>query len=76
MSPQGTRSSWRGDNRYDAALQAETARFAEAVHDADPARPVPTCPEWTLAYRGLRITKTTGSLTAIRPDATVMRKPR
>src|SRR4029450_1849279 len=26
-----------------------TARFAEAVHDADPARPVPTCPEWTLA---------------------------
>jgi hypothetical protein len=49
MSPQGTRSSWRGDNRYDAALQAETARFAEAVHDADPARPVPTRPEWTLA---------------------------
>jgi|SRR5215212_8360138 len=38
-----------GEDRYDAALQAETARFAEAVHDADPARPVPTCPEWTLA---------------------------
>jgi uncharacterized protein (TIGR03083 family) len=40
---------WLGDDRYDAALQAETARFAAAVHDADPARPVPTCPEWTLA---------------------------
>jgi hypothetical protein len=36
MSQQGTRSSWLGGNRYDAALQAETARFAEAVHDADP----------------------------------------
>src|SRR5512133_633765 len=40
---------WLGDDRYDAALEAETARFAEAVHDADPARPVPTCPAWTLA---------------------------
>ena len=40
---------WLGEDRYDAALEAETARFAEAVHDADPARPVPTCPEWTLA---------------------------
>jgi uncharacterized protein (TIGR03083 family) len=36
-------------NRYDAELVAETARFAEAVHDADPGRPVPTCPAWTLA---------------------------
>jgi uncharacterized protein (TIGR03083 family) len=38
-----------GDDRYDAELQAETARFAAAVRDADPARPVPTCPAWTLA---------------------------
>jgi uncharacterized protein (TIGR03083 family) len=36
-------------DRYHAELRAETARFAEAVHDADPARPVPTCPDWTLA---------------------------
>ena len=40
---------WPGEDRYYAALEAETARFAEAVHDADPVRPVPTCPEWTLA---------------------------
>jgi uncharacterized protein (TIGR03083 family) len=40
---------WLGDDRYHAALEAETAGFAEAVHDADPARPVPTCPAWTLA---------------------------
>jgi hypothetical protein len=32
---------WLGDDRYYAALEAETAGFAEAVHDADPARPVP-----------------------------------
>lgn len=38
-----------GSDRYDVELQAETARFAEAVRDADPARPVPTCPAWTLA---------------------------
>jgi uncharacterized protein (TIGR03083 family) len=49
MLQQGAHTSWLDDDRYDAALQAETARFAEAVHDADPARPVPTCPEWTLA---------------------------
>jgi hypothetical protein len=36
-------------DRYDAQLQAETARFAAAVRDADPAHPVPTCPAWTLA---------------------------
>jgi len=28
---------WLGDDRYYAALEAETAVFAEAVHDADPA---------------------------------------
>src|SRR4029450_10091707 len=37
------------DDRYDAELRAETARFAAAVRDADPARPVPTCPAGTLA---------------------------
>jgi uncharacterized protein (TIGR03083 family) len=36
------------DDRYFAELEAEAARFAEAVHDADPALPVPTCPDWTL----------------------------
>jgi uncharacterized protein (TIGR03083 family) len=30
-------------------LEAEAARLAEAVHDADPALPIPTCPEWRLA---------------------------
>jgi uncharacterized protein (TIGR03083 family) len=35
--------------RYEAELQAETAKFAAAVYDADPAHPVPTCPAWTLA---------------------------
>jgi uncharacterized protein (TIGR03083 family) len=38
-----------GFDRYHAELGAEAARFAEVVHDADPARPVPTCPGWTLA---------------------------
>jgi len=38
-----------GDDRYDAELRAQTARFAAAVRDADPAMPVPTCPAWTLA---------------------------
>jgi uncharacterized protein (TIGR03083 family) len=37
------------DDRYYAELEDETGRLAEAVHDADLARPVPTCPEWTLA---------------------------
>jgi uncharacterized protein (TIGR03083 family) len=36
-------------DRYHTELQAETVRFAEAVRDADPAAPVPTCPDWTLA---------------------------
>ena len=31
-------------DRYDAEFQAETARFAAAVRDADPGHPVPTCP--------------------------------
>jgi uncharacterized protein (TIGR03083 family) len=37
------------DDRYDRELQALTLRLAEAVQDADPAQPVPTCPAWTLA---------------------------
>jgi uncharacterized protein (TIGR03083 family) len=48
MMEGGGGMGWLGDDRYYAALEAETARFAEAVHGADPARPVPTCPEWTL----------------------------
>jgi MDMPI C-terminal domain/Mycothiol maleylpyruvate isomerase N-terminal domain len=35
-------------DRYEAELKAETARFAAAVRDADPAQPVPTCPAWTV----------------------------
>jgi len=34
---------------YDTELQAFTLRLADAVHDADPAQQVPTCPAWTLA---------------------------
>jgi hypothetical protein len=37
------------DDRYYAELESEAVRFATAVHDVDPARPVPTCPAWTLA---------------------------
>ncbi|MGH3308243.1 MAG: maleylpyruvate isomerase N-terminal domain-containing protein, partial [Nocardioides sp.] len=37
------------DDRYAAEVQAVTARYAAAVRDADPGRPVPTCPAWTLA---------------------------
>jgi uncharacterized protein (TIGR03083 family) len=37
------------DDRYYTELQALTLRLAEAVHDADPAQQVPTCPAWTLA---------------------------
>ena len=37
------------DDRYYTELQAETAKFAMAAHDADPAQQVPTCPAWTLA---------------------------
>jgi uncharacterized protein (TIGR03083 family) len=36
-------------DRYDRELQAETLKLAQAVHDADPAHRVPTCPDWTLA---------------------------
>jgi uncharacterized protein (TIGR03083 family) len=36
-------------DRYYTELQARTIRLAEAVHDADPAQQVPTCPAWTLA---------------------------
>jgi uncharacterized protein (TIGR03083 family) len=35
--------------RYHAELAAETARLAEIVRATEPARAVPTCPEWTLA---------------------------
>jgi len=34
--------------RQCAELESEAANFAAAVHDADPAAAVPTCPEWTL----------------------------
>lgn len=33
---------------YAAALLDQTALFGEIIGDADPATPVPTCPEWTL----------------------------
>jgi uncharacterized protein (TIGR03083 family) len=32
-----------------AALISETAAFGDLIRGADPATPVPTCPEWTLA---------------------------
>ncbi|TLZ31476.1 MAG: maleylpyruvate isomerase family mycothiol-dependent enzyme [Gammaproteobacteria bacterium] len=35
--------------RYCDAIGDEIARFADAVRGADPAAPVPTCPEWTVA---------------------------
>ncbi|GAA2748729.1 maleylpyruvate isomerase family mycothiol-dependent enzyme [Kitasatospora cinereorecta] len=31
-----------------AAVARESARFVDAVVDADPSTPVPTCPDWTL----------------------------
>ncbi|GAB7184082.1 hypothetical protein ATKI12_3913 [Kitasatospora sp. Ki12] len=34
---------------HGAAVAAETARFVAAVDRADPALPVPSCPDWTLA---------------------------
>jgi hypothetical protein len=43
---------WLGHDRYRAELDAETARFAEAVADADPARPVPTSPSRSSATGG------------------------
>jgi uncharacterized protein (TIGR03083 family) len=40
----------RGDHgHYCSAVEAEVARFVEAVEFADPATPVPTCPGWTIA---------------------------
>ncbi|WP_030234960.1 maleylpyruvate isomerase family mycothiol-dependent enzyme [Streptomyces sp. NRRL S-350] len=36
-------------NEHVAAVSAETARFVAAVRSADPATPVPGCPDWTLA---------------------------
>ncbi|MFJ6771436.1 maleylpyruvate isomerase family mycothiol-dependent enzyme [Kitasatospora sp. NPDC091257] len=36
-------------NEHVDAVAAETHRFATAVRSADPATPVPTCPDWTLA---------------------------
>jgi uncharacterized protein (TIGR03083 family) len=41
--------AWLGHGRYHAELEAETARLARVVAGADPSRPVPTCPAWTLA---------------------------
>ncbi|WP_225823884.1 maleylpyruvate isomerase family mycothiol-dependent enzyme [Streptomyces naphthomycinicus] len=34
---------------YREAIERETRVFADVVADADPARPVPSCPDWTLA---------------------------
>ncbi|MFD4660662.1 maleylpyruvate isomerase family mycothiol-dependent enzyme [Kitasatospora sp. NPDC058444] len=36
-------------NEHVDAVAAETDRFTTAVRSADPATPVPTCPDWTLA---------------------------
>lgn len=35
--------------RYCQAVESEIARIVEVVEGADPATPVPTCPEWTIA---------------------------
>src|SRR6266498_4555656 len=40
--------TWLGYDRYCTELEAEAGRIADAVHDADLALRVPTCPEWTL----------------------------
>jgi len=34
--------------RYQAEFEAETGRLAAVIREADPSRPVPNCPEWTL----------------------------
>ena len=47
MSDQG--DGMRAHEAYCAAVEVEISRFAEVVDGADPATPVPTCPEWTLA---------------------------
>ncbi|MFC1413098.1 maleylpyruvate isomerase family mycothiol-dependent enzyme [Streptacidiphilus sp. N1-12] len=38
-----------GHERYLAAVQAESERFAEAVAQGDPEARVPSCPDWSLA---------------------------
>ncbi|MFJ9867643.1 maleylpyruvate isomerase family mycothiol-dependent enzyme [Streptomyces sp. NPDC101165] len=43
---------------YQQAIEQETARFAEVVEDVDPATPVPSCPDWTVAD----LTRHVGSL--------------
>ncbi|MFD8547218.1 maleylpyruvate isomerase family mycothiol-dependent enzyme [Streptomyces sp. NPDC059649] len=43
---------------YRQAIERETLRFAEVVRGADPATPVPSCPDWTLAD----LTRHVGSL--------------
>ncbi|HKD98286.1 MAG TPA: maleylpyruvate isomerase family mycothiol-dependent enzyme [Micromonosporaceae bacterium] len=40
--------AWLPDDRYEAELEAETARLGAAVSGLEPATPVPTCPEWTV----------------------------
>lgn len=47
MSDQGAGD--RSHEEYCAAVEAEIAHFAAVVDGADPAVPVPTCPDWTLA---------------------------
>jgi uncharacterized protein (TIGR03083 family) len=42
---------WLSQQRYEAAFEAETARFIAAAERQDPAATVPTCPQWT--YRDL-----------------------
>lgn len=40
---------WLDFDRHAATLVAETARTADVLRDLDPATPVPTCPDWTVA---------------------------
>lgn len=37
-----------GYDRYFAEFEAETAKLVAAAAEADPGRPLPTCPEWTM----------------------------
>ncbi|MCW2568164.1 MAG: hypothetical protein JWN54_2261 [Mycobacterium sp.] len=36
-------------DRYYGGIAQATSEFADLIPDTDPARPVPTCPEWTFA---------------------------
>jgi uncharacterized protein (TIGR03083 family) len=45
----------RDHQRYCEAVAAEIERFASAVDAADPAAPVPTCPEWTVGELTLHV---------------------